>query len=100
VWRSDYGFGHPNLRFVDYTDGYVWTGPIESLRSVSLIPLSDYAPAPAAMEKLIRNNPFNDEVNVSPQRLQEIWTQLEEANRDLMTKRKWKDLVGWRSRCR
>jgi hypothetical protein len=95
-----YGFGHPNLRFVDYTDGYVWTGPIESLRSVSLIPLGDYAPDSAAMEKLIRNNPFNDEVNVSPQRLQEIWTQQEEANRDLMTKRKWKHLVGWRSRCR
>lgn len=95
-----YGFAHPNLRFVDYTDGYIWTGPIESLRSVSIIPLNEYAPDRTATEQLLRNNPFNGEVNVSAQRLQEIWTQQVEANRDFLTKRKWKHLTGWQSRCR
>jgi hypothetical protein len=42
---SFYSFGYPHLRFVDYTDGYVWTGPIDRQPRVTLIPLSESSPA-------------------------------------------------------
>jgi Haem-binding uptake, Tiki superfamily, ChaN len=95
-----YGFAHPSLRFVDYTDGYIWSGPVESFRSVTIIPLSEYAPDRETLELLTRSNPFNSEANISLKRLEELWAQQIEANRDWMTKRKWSHLVGWSSRCR
>jgi hypothetical protein len=94
-----YGYGHPALRFVDYTDGYIWPGPIESFRPVTIIPISEYAPDAAAMEQVSHSNPFNDEVDVSVKRLQEIWAQQAEASRDLLASRRWKHLAGWQSRC-
>jgi hypothetical protein len=87
------------LRFVDYTDGYIWPGPIESFRPVTIIPISEYAPDAAAMEQVSHSNPFNDEVDVSVKRLQEIWAQQAEASRDLLASRRWKHLAGWQSRC-
>lgn len=98
--RADYySYGHPDLRFVDYTDGYVWSGPIESFRPVTIIPLNEYAPDEAAMKQVTHRNPFNDEVDVSLTRLQEIWAQQTESSRDLLTSRKWKHLANWQSRC-
>jgi hypothetical protein len=94
-----YAYGHPALRFVDYTDGYVWPGPIESFRPVTLIPLSEYAPDKASMEEVAHSNPFNDEVDVSAKRLQEIWVEQSAANRDLLAVRRWKHLADWQSRC-
>jgi hypothetical protein len=94
-----YLYGHPGLRFVDFTDGYIWSGPIESLRSVTLIPLNEYAPDDTVMRQVAHSNPFNGEVDVSIARLKEIWAQQAEARRDIMTNRKWKHLAGWQSRC-
>ncbi len=94
-----YTFGHPGLRFGDYTDGYIWSGPIESFRQVTIIPLSEYAPDQAALAQVASNNPFNNEKNVSVQRLEEIWRQKTVASRDILAMRGWKDLAGWQSGC-
>ncbi|HKO41814.1 MAG TPA: hypothetical protein VJU84_00880 [Pyrinomonadaceae bacterium] len=94
-----YLYGHPGLRFVDFTDGYIWSGPIESLRSVTLIPLNEYAPDDTSMRQVAHSNPFNGEADVSVARLKEIWAGQAEARRDIMTNRKWKHLAGWQSRC-
>lgn len=95
-----YAYGHTALRFVDYTDGYVWSGPLESFRPVTIIPINEYAPDASSMEQVAHSNPFNNEADVSVKRLQEIWVQETAANRDLLSVRKWKHLVGWQSRCK
>ncbi|HQN10285.1 MAG TPA: ChaN family lipoprotein [Thermoanaerobaculia bacterium] len=41
---SYYAFGHPHLRFVDYTDGYIWSGAVDDLPQVDLIPLAEVRP--------------------------------------------------------
>jgi hypothetical protein len=98
--RGDYyAYGHVALRLVDYTDGYIWSGPIESFRPVTIIPLSEYAPDGQTREQLTHENPFNNEVNVTAKRLEEIWAQQTAANQDLLSRRNWKNLVGWKSRC-
>nr|ART41054.1 L365 [uncultured bacterium] len=98
--RADYyAYGHVALRFVDYTDGYIWSGPLESFRPVTIIPLSEYAPDGQTREQLTHENPFNDEVNVTAKRLEEIWAQQTAANQDLLSRRNWKNLVGWQARC-
>ena len=98
--RDDYyAYGHVALRLVDYTDGYIWSGPIESFRPVTIIPLSEYAPDGQTREQLTHENPFNNEVNVTAKRLEEIWAQQTAANQDLLSRRNWKNLVGWKSRC-
>ena len=98
--RGDYyAYGHVALRFVDYTDGYIWSGPIESFRPVTIIPLSEYAPDGQTREQLTHENPFNDEANVTAKRLEEIWAQQTAANQDLLSRRNWQNLVGWQSRC-
>lgn len=94
-----YAYGHVALRFVDYTDGYIWSGSLESFRPVTIIPLTEYAPDGKTIEQLTHENPFNSEVNVTVKRLEEIWTQQTAANQDLLSRRNWKNLVGWQSRC-
>jgi hypothetical protein len=84
---------------VDYADGYVWSGPIESARLTTVIPLAEYCPDEESLAQTAHANPFNDEVDVSLDRLREIWAAELEANRDVITKRKWNALVGWRSEC-
>jgi hypothetical protein len=94
-----YSYGHSDLRFVDYTDGYIWSGPIESFQSVAIIPLNEYATDSIAMKQVTQSNPFNDEKAVSAERLAEIWAQQTETIRDLLANRKWKHLVDWKRRC-
>jgi len=94
-----YGYGRPALRFIDYTDGYVWSGAIESFRAVTIIPLHEYAPDAAAFAQVAKEDPFEGEREVSEQRLEAIWAQEVEASRDLLTKRRWQHLAGWRQRC-
>jgi hypothetical protein len=52
---SFYAKAHPHLRFMDYTDGYVWAGPVDEARRVDLIRLEEYAPGnakdPQSIEK-------------------------------------------------
>jgi len=95
-----YGFGHPGLRFVDYTDGYVWTGPLESFRLATIIPLAEYAPDPAALAQVAHSNPFTDDTDVSPSKLAEIWARQIADNADVLAKRGWKHLAAWRSYCK
>lgn len=94
-----YSFGHPGLRFVDYTDGYVWPGPLESFGPAAIIPLNEYAPDAASLAEVAHANPFTDDADVSPAKLAEIWTAQIERNKDLLTARGWKHLAAWRSTC-
>jgi hypothetical protein len=94
-----YARGHPDLRLVDYTDGYVWAGPIESYRSASIIPLTDYAPDAAALAEVREQNPFTDEVAASDARLQEIWAEQKAASENALAARGWSHLAGWQSHC-
>ena len=72
-----YAYGHAELRFVDYTDGYVWLGSIgDSLRA------------------LMKSNPFTGEQNVTEDRLREIWAEQVRANRDILGSRGWMHLSG------
>jgi hypothetical protein len=99
--RGDYyGHGHPGLRFVDFTDGYIWTGPLGSFRPATIIPLAEYAPDAEALAQVARANPFTDEADVTPAKLAEIWAREIEANRDILGKRGWTHLEGWKSRCK
>ncbi len=94
-----YVHGHPGLRFAGYTDGYVWTGPVESLRLVDLIPLAEYAPDSTSRAAVAARNPFTDERDVPPERLEAIWREEAAASADPMTKRRWSRLSGWRENC-
>lgn len=95
-----YSLGHPGLRFVDYTDGYVWTGPLESFRQASIIPLEEFAPDAAALAELRHANPFTDDQDISLETLTALWAREIQANEDVLAKRSWKGLASWRSMCR
>ena len=95
-----YAYGHPHLRFVDYTDGYVWLGPLESLATASLIPLSEFAPGAAERAQVAHVNPFTDDKDVSMERLEEIWRQEAAANKNFLAKRGWSSLAKWQAGCK
>lgn len=88
-----YGYAHPALRFVDYTDGYVWLGPVDSFRPVAIIPLSDYAPSDKSLGEVLKRNPFTDESDVTENRLHEIWEEQLDRNEDYLAARRWKHLT-------
>lgn len=44
---SFYARNHPLLRLIDYTDGYVWLGPVDQMARVDLIPLDAAAASDA-----------------------------------------------------
>ena len=44
---SFYARNHPLLRLIDYADGYVWSGPVDAIAMVDVIPLAEYDPASA-----------------------------------------------------
>lgn len=44
---SFYAHNHPLLRLIDYADGYVWSGPVDAIARVDLIPLAELDPASA-----------------------------------------------------
>lgn len=87
-----YSYGHNALRFVDYTDGYIWFGGIESFKPVTVIELDEFAPNERSFRALMKSNPFTGEQNVTQQRLRDIWVEEVQANQDFLAKRKWKHL--------
>lgn len=95
-----YAYGHPHVRFVDYTDGYVWRGPLESFALTTLIPRSEYAPGAAERTQVAHQNPFTDDKDVSMDRLEEIWRQEGAAHAKVLAKRGWTTLATWRAGCK
>jgi hypothetical protein len=39
---SFYAKRHPNLRFMDYADGYIWTTTVDRMRGVDVLPLPEF----------------------------------------------------------
>lgn len=79
---SFYAIGHPYLRLIDWTDGYVWHESVDAIRLVDLIPLEEYAPDEAA----------------DPEK-RAAW---EKRARDLANpaaRASWKNLGAWRGFC-
>ena len=95
-----YAYGHPHARFADFTDGYVWPGPLESFALTRLIPLSEYAPGEAERAQVAHQNPFTDDKDVSMTRLEEIWRQEAAASANVLAKRGWSSLATWRAGCK
>jgi len=93
--RTDYyTYGHNALRFVDYTDGYVWLGGIDSFQPVTIIELEQFAPDATSLGAVLKSNPFTGEQNVTKNRLQQIWAEQVETNQDFLVSRKWTHLRG------
>jgi hypothetical protein len=89
-----YAYAHKALRFVDYTDGYIWLGAIDTFRPVTIIELDEFAPNATSLRAVMKSNPFTGESNVTKDRLQEIWAEQIETNQNLLAKRKWTHLSG------
>lgn len=92
--------GHPGLRFGDYTDGYVWSAPLDAIRLVSVIPLGEYAPDAASRAQVAHQNPFTDDADVSQARLGEIWAAESARRGNVLAARGWAHLANWKAACR
>lgn len=93
--RTDYyTYGHKALRFVDYTDGYVWLGGVDSFRPVRVIELEEFAPDATSLHELMKTNPFTDEENITRDRLRDIWMEQAETQQEFLARRKWMHLRG------
>ena len=88
-----YAFGHPSLRFVDFTDGYLWLGPVEKFEGVAVIPLSEYAPEGTS------RTADAESWGVKPEELPQAWAKEEKRLGSFVESSKWAHLTEWRSRC-
>ena len=94
-----YARGHHRLRFADYTDGTIWTTPVEATRLVALIPLAEFAPDAESLAEVARHNPFSDEPHLPREKIEELWRLEEEASARPLAKRGWAHLADWRQNC-
>jgi hypothetical protein len=88
-----YGYAHNQLRFADYTDGYIWQAPIKSFRPVTIIPLNEYAPDETSLAQVLQSDPFAGESHTSAGSLERLWAERVEASRDVLTLRGWNHLA-------
>jgi hypothetical protein len=87
-----YAYAHKELRFVDYTDGYVWLGAIESFRPATIIELDEFAPDAISLQALMKSNPFTGKASIDKRQLEEIWAEQVEKNQDFLAIRRWSHL--------
>ncbi|HEX5043248.1 MAG TPA: ChaN family lipoprotein [Candidatus Polarisedimenticolaceae bacterium] len=95
-----YAHGYASLRFAEFADGDVWSGPVESFAGVGLIPLDAYAPGDAALAEVIAAESEPGKPPLTREALHARWT--EEAARlaDAVRARRWAALAAsWRTRC-
>jgi hypothetical protein len=96
--RDIYAAGYPDLRLVDFVDGWIWFGPIDSLRPTRLIPLNRYAPDAESMAALRRANPLNG-MQLQQAELESLWQERTEARIQPILHNRWQGLPNWREAC-
>jgi hypothetical protein len=101
VIRREFWFaiGYPVVRFTDLADAYIWQGPVDLLRNVSLIPLDEFAPDSVSLADVAAHMPFGDATPVSRTAFQNAWKTESERIKDPMTARGWVSLRNWKSGC-
>jgi hypothetical protein len=93
---TSYALGHPDLRLGDFTDGYIWTKPIEQYEAVELIPLAEFAPDDDALARVAQNNPFSEARGLDRPALEALW---KERDAQMHDRRAWSFLFDWRNSC-
>jgi hypothetical protein len=96
--RYWFGLGHPRRRLLDLADGYIWSRPIESYASVSLIPLDEFAPDDRALREVLANNPVTDTARTRTE-LAIAWQNRTAAMARVHEDRGWTSLLGWQAGC-
>ncbi len=96
---SYYAHGYPSLRMIDFSDGWIWTRPVEQYEMVTLIPLEEFAPDAESLAEVLSNNPFADQMMTVDQ-LRALWRDEEKSRKDPLARRGWTSLQGWRDSCR
>lgn len=101
IVRKEFWFalGYPVVRFGDLADGYIWQGPLESLKNVRLIPLDEFAPDSASLAEVAVHPPFGDAVGLSRTALRNVWSKEYERIADPITARGWTNLRAWKESC-
>jgi len=93
-----YAAGYPDLRFVDFIDGWIWFGPIDELRQTRVIPLQVYAPDEDSLAAVRRANPFDGD-ELSQKDLESLWLDQSEGRTRPILESRWKDVPSWRETC-
>jgi hypothetical protein len=96
--RVIYAAGYPDLRFVDFIDGWVWFGPIDKLRPTHLIPLQVYAPDESSLAVVRSANPF-DGSELSQEDLESLWLEQTARHTRPILENRWKGVPDWRDSC-
>lgn len=85
----EYALGYPDLRFGDVADGYVWREPLSDYKSVTLIPVADFAPDQPSLDFVSAHSPFSDEKSSTRPELEKQWAEQAEWLRDTQQTRGW-----------
>jgi hypothetical protein len=93
-----YAAGYPDLRFVDFIDGWIWFGPIDELRQTRLIPLQEYAPDESSLAVVRSADPF-DGSELSQEDLESLWREQTASRARPILENRWKGLPDWRDSC-
>lgn len=96
--RVIYAAGYPDLRLVDFVDGWIWFGPIDELRQTRIIPLEDYAPDRDSLAAVCGANPF-DGRELSEEEVRSLWLEQTEARTNPILESRWNGLTSWRDLC-
>lgn len=96
--RVIYAGGYPDLRLVDFVDGWVWFGPIDELRQTRVIPLEIYAPDEDSLAAVRRANPF-DGKKLAQHDLEQLWLEQTGARARPILENRWKSVPNWREAC-
>jgi hypothetical protein len=96
--RVIYTGGYPDLRLVDFVDGWVWLGPIDELRQTRVIPLKDYAPDEESLAAVRHANPF-DGRELAQEDLEQLWLEQTKARARPILESRWQGVLSWREAC-
>jgi hypothetical protein len=96
--RVIYAGGYPDLRLVDFVDGWVWLGPIDELRQTRLIPLKEYAPDEESLAVVRGANPF-DGKELAQEDLERLWAEQTGSRERSILESRWKGVLDWREAC-
>jgi hypothetical protein len=94
-----YAGGYADLRLVDFSDGWIWSGPIESWQSAEIIPLPEFAPDAAALAEALVDSPFEVGPNPTRAAIEAVWQRETAKRREFLASRGWTKLADWRTKC-